>query len=197
MFAERNTTERAAMMDLFACVAEKSSPEHHRVIISFRTTDRDNMKHKIIRAIPLLAGAFGIAVALLAAPQAANAAGGPPICETSGAFCIGAPTLSTDAAVTETASGRQINMIAAGAGVELQINAAPSLCVAVTNNNANAVLHPCNGGAGVVWNKNTSTGHLRFQDQEFGTWLAGRDNGTQFTVKPLGVTGFFYNFDQA
>jgi hypothetical protein len=159
------------------------------------------VRHKIFRAIPLLAGALGIAAAMLAAPQAANAASSSgAICETSGAFCIGAPTLSTDSAVTETASGRTItimNIPNSTSQFELKINAAPSLCVAATNNNVNAVLHACNGGAGTVWNIFVNgNGHLQFQDREFDTFLAGRDNGGQFQVKPSGVAGFFYNFDQ-
>jgi hypothetical protein len=105
--------------------------------------------------------------------------------------------------VTETASGRTITitiMLAQGSTTQfvLKINAVPSLCVAATNNDVNAVLHACNGGSGTVWNIFVNAnGHLQFQDRLFGTYLAGLDNGSQFQVKPLGVAGFFYNFDQA
>lgn len=156
------------------------------------------MRRKSVRGIPLLACLLGVGVAILAAPPAANAAT-VHVCETFGNFCVGAPTLALNAPVVETGAGRDINRLTAGlpAGeVELQIAAAPSLCVAAANGDVNAVLHACQGGLGTVWieHRLSSPGQFQFQDREFDTYLFGLNNGSQYQVGRLGVPGHFYNF---
>lgn len=158
------------------------------------------MRRRTVRTIPLLVGVLGMGIAMLVAPPAANAAGNN-VCETSGSFCIGAPTLALNAPVVETVTGRVINIMSQGlpAGqVELQISAAPSLCVAAADGDVNVVLHACQRGQGTVWIEMPPGGSGNphtFQDREFDTFLAGRDNGTEFKVEGPNVPGFFYRFN--
>jgi hypothetical protein len=155
------------------------------------------MSRKIIRAASVLVATLGIPAAILASPLSASAAGNH-LCETNGNYCVGAPSLATDAPVVETQFGRDINLLFLGnAQYELQFNAAPSQCVAAANNGHDVVIHHCNGGLGVVWILFiNSNGHLQWQNREFSTFLAGHNNGTQYQVKPPGLSGWFYNFDQ-
>ena len=141
--------------------------------------------------------ALAVPLAVFGAPLAANAAGNH-LCETSGNYCVGAPSATNDAAVVETATGRDITLLFLGnAQYELQLTNATSLCVAAANNGVDVVLHHCNGGSGVVWilviNPN---GHLQWLNRLFNKYLAGHNNGTQFHIKDPAQPGWFYNFDQ-
>jgi hypothetical protein len=151
-----------------------------------------------IRALMVLLAALAVPAAVLAAPLPASAAG-PHVCETSGNYCVGAPGLGVDAPVVETRSGRNITFLFLGnAQYNLIIDAAPSECVAAANNGHDVVLHHCNGGLGTVWILHINpNGHLQFESREFPTkYLAGHNDGSQFQVKVLGLSGWFYNFDQ-
>ena len=64
------------------------------------------------------------------------------------------------------------------------------------------VIHPCNGGFGVVWARDhQATGHDRWINREASQAanskeeLSGRDNGTQFILRPEGTAGLFQQFD--
>jgi hypothetical protein len=151
----------------------------------------------VVTAVVALTAGASPALASMAAPPAS--ASGNHLCETSGNYCIGAPSLATDAPVVETSSGRDITLEFLGsAQYELQFNDAPSECVAAANNGTDVVIHHCNGGDGVVWilflNAN---GHLQWQNREFsGDYLAGHNDASQYQVKAPGLSGWFYNFDQ-
>jgi hypothetical protein len=154
-----------------------------------------------VRIASVLVALLGMTVAIVALPASASAAGGA-LCETNGNFCVGAPQVFTDAPVDETPTGRLIDIEVVSSTptdlqVELALNTDTALCVAAADNQHDVVLHHCNGGLGTVWHVfANSNGHLQFQDREFGTWLAGHNNGTQFQVKQAGLNGWFYNFDQ-
>lgn len=154
------------------------------------------MRRRVFRAIAALAGLSGMAVTMLAAAQAANAVEFN-YCETNGNFCIGAPDLGTFAPVVETGAGRAINLLGVSGGYwKLQFNAAPSQCVAATDNGNGVVIHHCNGGLGTLWQIiNNANGHLQFWDREHDTLLAGRNNGTQYKLITEPAEGWFYNFD--
>jgi hypothetical protein len=160
---------------------------------------RNATLRKPIRAVMVLLATLA---AVFAAPLPASAAANH-LCETNGNFCVGAPSLATFAPVVETLSGRNITLIFLGndaQGIpqfEIQLDAAPSECVAGADNGIDVVLHHCNGGLGVVWKRHFSqNGHLQWNSREFPTkWLAGHNDGTQYQLKPLGLSGWFYNFD--
>jgi hypothetical protein len=60
---------------------------------------------------------------------------------------------------------------------------------------AYAMVHPCNGGLGIVWIEHTPNGRREFESREFRTmYLAGHNNGTQFQLKLHGQSGWYYNF---
>jgi hypothetical protein len=159
---------------------------------------RNALLRKPTHALIVLLGTLALPAAVLAAPLPASAAG-PHVCETNGNYCIGAPGLSNDAGVFETLAGRDITLLFLGnAQYKLVVNAAPSECLAAANNGEDVVLHHCDGGLGTVWILHINpNGHLQFQNREFPTkYLAGHNNASQFQVKPLGLSGWFYNFDQ-
>ena len=125
------------------------------------------------------AGSAAIAVLglLLAAPPA-SASGVALICESysSHGYCIGAPNLSLYDPVVETINGRYIDVQSLGGNSYLlAFQAAPSLCLAAANNDYLAVMHPCNGGAGVVWKAHLGPDGMSctFESQEF-AWQVPR-----------------------
>ncbi|HYS30881.1 MAG TPA: hypothetical protein VEM58_01345 [Streptosporangiaceae bacterium] len=153
------------------------------------------MSRKIIRAVSVLVATLGIPAAIFASPLSASAA--QHLCESFGIYCVGAPDLSTDAPVVETLSGRDLNFLSQGNGIwKIQFNADLSQCVAAANNRIDVVIHHCNGGAGTLWKKHfMDSTHIKWESHEFPEfYLAGRNNGSQYQVEPLGVSGFFYNF---
>jgi hypothetical protein len=158
---------------------------------------RNALLRKPARAVMVLLATLAVPVAVFAAPLPASAVGNH-LCETSGNYCVGAPSLALYAPVVETISGRDIHLISLGNNqFDIELNAAPGECVAAANNGTDVVIHPCNGGLGTVWIEHFNpNNHRQFESREFRTkYLAGHNNGTQFQVKTLGQSGWFYNFD--
>ena len=153
------------------------------------------MSRKIIRAVTVLVATLGIPAAIFASPQYASAA--QHLCESFGLYCVGAPSLATDAPVDETTSGRDLNFLTQGNGQwKIQFNADLSQCVAAANNGTDVVIHHCNGGNGTVWIKHSVDTHTEWESREFpGFYLAGRNNGSQYQIKPGGLSGWYYKFD--
>jgi hypothetical protein len=135
---------------------------------------------------------------ILAASPPASASVGLHLCETFGSYCIGAPSLGLYNPVVETASGRllEINPVGTGNQRELAFASNPSECVAADNDGDLVVIHPCNGGSGVVWLEGTgSSGGAIYESREFsGLYLSGADNGTQFQLKDRGASGWYQQF---
>jgi hypothetical protein len=134
----------------------------------------------------------------LAVPTASAAVVTVNICESYGAFCIGAPTINLFDPVVETPTGRRIDVLhLSGASYELEFHADQSKCVAASNSGLLGVVHPCNGGSGVVWIVELGgDGHsCVFDSQEFpANDLSGEDNGKQFRVISQGAMGFYQQF---
>ena len=150
------------------------------------------------RIIHLSAGAAVAVSALYLGAPNAGAATPVHIRESHGVFAIGAPTINLFDPVVETNTGRLIDVMhVSGASYELAFNADTSKCVAASNSGLLGVIHPCNGGAGVVWiAARGPDGHsCTFESQEFpGRFFAGHDDGTQFHVDPMPTTGDFFQF---
>jgi hypothetical protein len=163
----------------------------------------------------VLVAALGALAALLVTAPSAGAAPTPHICESFGSFCVGSANLDLFTAVTERNPGRDFTLIPLGTNFDgfptfdIVFSADPSKCVAAANNLSDVVIHPCNGGEGVVWARNHQTnGHDRWinrrateaacssvttcAEQE----LSGRDNGTQFILRAEGTAGLFQQFDR-
>jgi hypothetical protein len=132
----------------------------------------------------------------LAASPPASASAGSHLCESFGSYCIGAPSLGLNDPVVETASGRLIDISPVGTGNqrELAFDADPSKCVAAASNGYLAVIHPCNGGSGVVWIEAPGpSGSLTYESREFpGKYLAGDNHGDQFGVKLIAPNGWYH-----
>lgn len=164
-----------------------------------------------VRAAVILLAVLSVPIALLAAPTPARAAGNH-LCETYGSYCVGSDNLDLFTAVVEkpksTGGGR--NLIATPLGGSfhgfptylLQFSSDATKCVASANDpwGGGVVIHPCNGGTGVVWARDTSTGHLRWVnryasgDNGNSVYLEGQDNGTQYQFGFVG-DGIDKNFD--
>jgi hypothetical protein len=146
------------------------------------------------------AGAMVMAVSglLLAASSPASAIDSVTICESYGAYCVGAPSLGLYDQVVETFSGRQIATIGLGNNNwEFAFRADPTKCVAASNSGDVAVIHPCNGGSGIVWKAQVGPDGVSciFENQHFsGKYLSGDDKGDQFHLKSKGASGWFQQF---
>jgi hypothetical protein len=127
---------------------------------------------------------------LFLAASPASADGTTTICESHGAWCVGAPTLGANDPVQETTSGRTIDVVNdGGSSYLLKINADKSLCVASNNPGTHVVLHPCSGGFGVVWIASVGPDGIscEFENQadhpaNFNEFLSGNNNGSQFDL---------------
>jgi hypothetical protein len=147
------------------------------------------LAQKPVRALVVVAMLVP-ASALIASPPA-SALASVHVCETFGAFCVGAPNLGLDDPVVETTSGRDLNIISSGSGVILQFAASSSLCVAAANNGSDVVQHPCNGGHGIIWHIEQGPTSNLIENNEFsGKFLSGADNGTQFMIRSRGAAGW-------
>jgi hypothetical protein len=153
---------------------------------------RNILVRKVVR---ISVGAAAIAVSgLLLAASPASASGPALVCESHGAYCIGAPTLNLYDPVKE-GSGRTINVQnVSGNSYLLEFNS--SKCVAGANNGTDVVIHPCSGGSGVVWIAQLGPDGVSciFKNQLFGTYLSGHDNGSQFQLKGNGANGWYQQF---
>ena len=157
----------------------------------------NTMGRKRTRAVMALLTALVVPVAVFAAAPPASA-NGNHLCETSGNYCVGAPTLALYAPVVETVSGRDLGTIPLGNNqFELVFLANTTFCVAAANNGIDVVVKHCQGDFGVVWIREFNpNGHLQFHNREFSNkFLAGHNDGTQFHAKDAGRPGWFYNFD--
>jgi hypothetical protein len=164
---------------------------------------RVSVLHGILvrKVIRILVAVTVIAVpGLLFTASPASASGVALICESysSHGYCIGAPNLGLYDPVVETINGRFIDVQSQGGNKYLlAFQAAPSLCIAAANNDYLAVIHPCNGGAGVVWTAHVGPDGMSctFENQEFSDkYLAGHNDGSQYHVKHLGASGWDYQF---
>jgi hypothetical protein len=156
------------------------------------------MRRKIIRTALVLAAMLS---ALFIAPLPASAANNH-LKETSGSYDVGAPSLAPDAAVVETSSGRDVNLITVPTGADdvyIKFSTDTSKCVAGANNGVDVVIHPCNGGSGIIWTLQDAPGAhclsvCLFKNKHFGTYLAGDNGGHQFQLKPHPSPGWFESF---
>lgn len=154
---------------------------------------RNILTGKPVRA--LLVAAMTVPGLLLAASPGASARVGQHLCETFGSFCVGGSAVGLDNPVVETTDGRLLNFNSAGSGVEMQLVANASLCVAAANNGHDVVMHPCNGGHGVIWHEQQGPASTLFENNEFsGKYLSGANNGTQFQIKDRGASGWEQQF---
>lgn len=168
------------------------------------------MARNITRAGAVLIAALGTLAALLAVAPSANAATAtdPRICESFGSFCVGSADFNLFTAVTERNPGRDFTLISLGTtfdgfpNFDIVFSGDPSDCVAAANNLSDVVIHPCNGGSGVVWARDhQANGHDRWINREASQSagveevLSGRNNGTQFLVRQNGTSGLFQQFD--
>jgi hypothetical protein len=153
------------------------------------------MSRKITRTALVLVAMLTVPAVLFAAPLPASAQG-DHLVETFGNYFVGAPSLALYAPVVETSSGRSINIHSNGdGGYEIVFNYDTSKCVAGANNGADVVIHPCNGGSGIIWFLSTDgNGNLFFQNKKFSTYLAGANNGGQFQLKPKPLSGWYEKF---
>jgi len=135
---------------------------------------------------------------LLAASPPAGAISSVTICESNGAYCVGAPSLNLYAQVVETFSGRQIATVGLGNNnYEFAFQADPTKCVAGSNSGNTVVIHPCNGGIAIVWKVQVGPDGVSciFENQHFsGKYLSGDDKGDQFQLKSKGANGWFQQF---
>jgi hypothetical protein len=160
-------------------------------------TLRNILFGKSIRIFTVGATAIAASSLFVASPPA-SASTGYYVCETNGSYCVGAPNRTNYAPVVETT--RYLIFFAPTSTqyhYKLEFALDPTKCVAAANNGYLAVLHPCNGGVGVVWILETGPdGHSDIlENQEFsGKYLAGDNQGDQFHVKNYGANGWYYQF---
>ncbi|SRR6266487_550258 len=164
------------------------------------------MIRNAVRAATVLLATLAIPAVIFAAPLPASAANN--LCETNGNnYCLGSADLNLYTAVTERKPGR--NLIATPLGTTfdgfstylLQFSADATKCVASANNLVDVVIHPCNGGLGIVWAKDAITGHIRWINREVSQhynqdmYLSGASNGTPYFTAPLRQAGVYQKFD--
>lgn len=145
-----------------------------------------------VRASASLLAVLSVPVMLLAAPLPASAAG-RHLCETYGNYCVGADNLNLYTAVVEKpkSSGGGRNIIDTPLGrlfyneypeYLLQFADDATKCVAAANNGYDVVIHPCNGGSGVIWALDVTNGNLRWVNVLNVLFLEGEDNATQYQI---------------
>jgi hypothetical protein len=144
-----------------------------------------------VRAAVRLLAVLSVPIMLLAAPLPASAAG-RHMCETYGSYCVGSDNLSLYTAVTEkpesTGGGRNLIDTPLGGHFDgfptylLQFADDATKCVASDNAAIEVVIHPCNGGTGVIWARDITNGHLRWLNVYAAPmgFLEGYNNGTQY-----------------
>ena len=154
---------------------------------------RNILARKSIRVF--LIAAMAVPGWLLVASPAASARTGLQIKETFGSYYIGAPTVALDDPVVETTGSRSFNILSAGGGEEFQFVANTSLCVAAANNGVDVVMHPCNGGSGVIWHEVQGKSSTLFENNKFaGKYLSGDNKGNQYQLKSKGASGWDQQF---
>jgi hypothetical protein len=162
------------------------------------------MIRNTIRAATAALAALAIPAAIFTAPPA-GASTAFHMCETYGSYCVGSADLNLYTAVSERNPGRLIIPVSLGGEFDnygtwlLEFNNDPSECVAAANNLSDVVIHPCNGGSGVVWARDNSSGNDKWINQEasegLGIWyLSGSDQGRDYFLDLLGVTGTYQAF---
>jgi hypothetical protein len=135
----------------------------------------------VIAAIMAITGLF-----LANAPAYAD--GNTTLCESHGAWCVGAPSTTQGDPVVETEDGRTIDVTnVSGNTYTFVLVANRKLCVAADGTNGPVVLLPCTGFSGVNWVASKGPDHLSclFQNAHYGGYLSGDNNGTQFAVRGL------------
>jgi hypothetical protein len=151
------------------------------------------------RLIPVWAAvAVAVPGLLLVGSPPANAAGPlAKICEVTGGLCLGAPNLASFDPVVETTSGRDILPKNLGGNLwELQINAAPSECVAANNPGTLVVLHPCANNNGITWlvSQDKDGVSCDFENTLAAKYLSGDGNKHQLTLQKKGTKGWLQAF---
>jgi hypothetical protein len=97
-------------------------------------------------------------------------------------------------------AGRKWNAISIGnSQCLLELDADTSKCIAAGNNGLDVVLHPCNGGSGVVWIRQTPGSHDLWLNRLTNKYLTGRNQtGSQFVLFYRGcLDGGLQQFDFA
>jgi hypothetical protein len=173
------------------------------------------MIRNAVRATTVLLATLAVPAVIFAAPLSASAANKPlsasaanNLCETNGNnYCLGSADLNLYTAVTESKPGRNLIATPLGGTFDgfstylLQFSADATKCVASADNLVDIVIHPCNGGSGVVWAKDSITGHIRWINREVSQhynqdmYLSGASNGTPYFTAPLRQTGVYQRFD--
>ena len=119
------------------------------------------------------------------------------ICEVSGSFCVGAPTIGINDPVKETTGGRLITESSTNGGnpFKLKFSADTTKCVGVNASN-NTIVKSCTD-SGVDWNRViVSTGHIKWRNVSTNLLLTGHNNGSQMFVDVNGCSPIcFQQFD--
>jgi hypothetical protein len=159
-----------------------------------------------IRIAWVLLAALGISIPLIAVSLPANAASTFTICELSGKFCAGAPTLAAGDAVSETTSGRlviavkQINAFEGHTTYLIEFNANTNLCIGVDGLNVDvesctgngvvwALVHPGGVDSQDEWINRATSQHLNKD-----AYLSGSNKGNGFFLADQGFNGAYQKF---
>jgi len=162
------------------------------------------MIRNVVRAVTTLLAVLAVPAAMFVAPLPASAANfDTSIRETFGhRWCIGSDTTDLFAAVVErSCPGRKWDEISLGSSQWLiELHSDTSKCIAANNSGAKVVLHPCSGGFGVVWIRETSSsGHDLWHNRATDLYLSGPNGsnpGGQFFLDVRnGTSGELQQFD--
>lgn len=141
--------------------------------------------------------------ASVATPDPGRLAGSPQpdavlaierVCETFGAFCVGAPTIAFEDPVVETAGGRILQIVSVAGGVNLAFNADPTRCVAVKNASTLVEVRACTVASAVWKMQNGPDGHSCLFQNQLGGFLSGPGNGGRFNVVSRGASGWLQQY---
>jgi hypothetical protein len=163
------------------------------------------MIRNVIRAAKILLAALVVPAALFIAPLPASATSASYMCETYGAYCVGAPQIAAGATVDETATGRLLQLKPLTGTFEnhqifeFAFNADPGKCVAFDSSADLVEVHDC-GGNGTVWALVTSNGSdmwinredTNIENQDM--YLTGYNCGCIFVTGSKGVNGGYQRF---
>src|SRR4051812_136343 len=116
------------------------------------------------------------------------------VCETFGAFCVGAPTIAFEDPVVETTGGRILQIVPVAGGVNLAFNADTTRCVAVKNNSSLVEVRACSQASATWIPQRGPDGQSCLFQNLLGGFLSGADSGGQFNVKARGANGWFQQF---
>jgi hypothetical protein len=174
-----------------------------------RTLRLGRAGHVVARFLLGATATVAMPIAMFATPATASATivltG--HLCETNGNFCVGSTSLDLSSAVSERNPGRTLDLVDQNRAFEgdeiykIRFHADRTKCVASANDLSRVVIHPCDG-VGVDWAKDPNANrHLRFINREAtialnsNQYLAGFNDGGDYALEPLGLSGVLYAFD--